>query len=68
MAKVMRARELFRMGAFNVCNIIKQADGSTVYSCDGERAPAPFEFRVRDMGTEREELIHDPVVEPRRSV
>lgn len=63
----LTGRELFRRGEFNACNVLPQPDGSTVYACSGEKAPAPFFFQVRGLGTAAEEVLYNPVVEPRRS-
>jgi len=67
MGKRLTGRELFRRGAFNACNVLPQPDGSVIYACAGEKAPAPFAFRVRGLGTPAEEVLSDAEVEPRRS-
>lgn len=67
MTKRLTGRELFRRGAFNACSVLPQPDGSVVYACAGEKAPAPFLFQVRGLGTAAEEVLYDPEVEPRRS-
>lgn len=60
----LTGRELYRRGMFNACSILPQPDGSAVYMCGGERAPAPFLFQVRGLDTDQEVVIFDAEVSP----
>lgn len=66
MPKKIKASALYRQGRFNVANITVELDGTTTVICDGVRAPRPYTFKVREFGTEREEVLEDQEVEVAR--
>jgi hypothetical protein len=61
----LTARQLYQLGYFNSCSIIRQPDGSRVFFCDGVKAPAPYHFQVRGYATKEEVLLYNPIVLPK---
>jgi hypothetical protein len=63
MPNTTKASDLYRQGRFNVANITVNPDGSQTVTCDGVQAPRPYSFRVRNLNTDREEILEDQDVE-----
>jgi hypothetical protein len=63
MPKKLCASELYRQGRFNYADITHNPDGTTTITCAGVQAPAPYSFRVRNLGQPNEQLLDDPELE-----
>lgn len=55
----LTATQLYSLGYFNACTIVRQPDGTSVYFCDGELAPCPYHFHMSQPVAGKRDVLYE---------
>jgi hypothetical protein len=60
----LTAVDLYQMGLFNHCSIIRLTDGSDAVFCSGVKAPRPFYFHRMVVSETKINILYNEIVLP----